>query len=176
MGIYTKLEVFYSATLFGRHHFIVRRSSTHKGVRPMKSLFTPALIISTLALTFSLSSIADDSAQITVIDSATPTKALMAKPGTYLGETFTFEQQHSGDTKVQIGVWEAGMGKLTLDNFPFTEYVLMISGSVIVTEKNGTSKTFKAGDTFVIPKGWTGIWDVQERMKKQIVRIGNTKQ
>ena len=48
----------------------------------------------------------------------------------------------------------------------------MISGSVIFTEKDGLAKTFGAGDTFVIPKGWTGTWDVQERMKKQIVRIG----
>ena len=96
----------------------------------------------------------------------------MAKPGTFLGETFTFEEMHSGEVTVKVGVWEAGMGELILNNFPFTEYVLMISGSVIVTEKDGLAKTFGAGDTFVIPKGWTGTWDVQERMKKQIVRIG----
>ena len=117
--------------------------------------------------------IANKSKNISIIDSATPTEALMAKPGTYLGETFTFEEQHSGDVNVKIGVWEAGAGKLSLNNFPFTEYVLMISGSVIVTAIDGKSNTFKAGDTFVIPKGWTGTWDVQERMKKQIVRIGN---
>ena len=52
----------------------------------------------------------------------------------------------------------------------------MISGIVTVTEKDGTSMTFKAGDTFVIPKGWSGLWDVQERMKKQIVRIGSDDQ
>jgi hypothetical protein len=38
----------------------------------------------------------------------------MAKPGTYLGEKFTFEEKHSGDVLVQIGVWEAGAGKLAL--------------------------------------------------------------
>lgn len=117
-------------------------------------------------------SFADDTMNITVIDSATPTKALMAKPGTYLGETFTFEEKHTGDVSVKVGVWEAGIGKLTLSNFPFTEYVLMISGKVIVTAKDGNSNTFEAGDTFVIPKGFTGTWDVKERMKKQIVRIG----
>ena len=110
--------------------------------------------------------------RISVIDSETQVEALMAKPGTFLGETFTFEEMHSGEVTVKVGVWEAGMGELILNNFPFTEYVLMISGSVIVTEKDGPAKTFGAGDTFVIPKGWTGTWDVQERMKKQIVRIG----
>jgi uncharacterized cupin superfamily protein len=119
---------------------------------------------------------AEDSPRISVVDSATLTQALMAKPGTYLGETFTFEESHSGEVQVQVGVWEAGKGKLILENFPFTEYVLMIHGSVIVTEKDGASMVFKAGDTFVIPKGWSGVWDVQERMKKQIVRIGNAGQ
>ena len=51
----------------------------------------------------------------------------------------------------------------------------MISGSVSVTDMGGRSRKFSAGDTFVIPKGWSGDWDVQERMKKQIVRIGSGK-
>ena len=74
---------------------------------------------------------------------------------------------------MRVGVWEAGAGKTIIENFPFTEYVLMISGIVVVTDKDGTSRKFSAGDTFVIPKGWSGDWDVQERMKKQIVRIGD---
>ncbi len=119
---------------------------------------------------------ADESPRIVLVDSSSPTEVLLAKPGTYLGEKITFEDKHSGDVLVQIGVWEAGAGKTTLKHFPFTEYVLMISGSVIVTEEDGTSRSFVAGDTFVIPKGWSGIWDVQERMKKQIVRIGDVTQ
>ena len=47
----------------------------------------------------------------------------------------------------------------------------MISGSV--TDNNCVSNVFSAGDTFVTPKGCSGVWDVQERMKKQIVRIGS---
>lgn len=120
--------------------------------------------------------IADGSPRITVIDSETPTEVLLAKPGTYLGEKFIVDEQHTGDVIVRIGVWEAGAGKSIIEEFPFTEYVLMVSGSVIVTEGDGTSKKFVAGDTFVIPKGWSGVWDVQERMKKQIVRVGSSNQ
>jgi len=137
----------------------------------MKTLF---IIAMALLMPLSITS-ADDLSRVSIIDSNTPTKALLAKPGTYLGEAFTFEQQQSGDITIKVGVWEAGAGEFHLTNFPFTEYVLMISGVVKVTEKNGTSNTFKAGDTFVIPKGWTGTWDVLERMKKQIVRIGAAK-
>lgn len=115
---------------------------------------------------------ADGPLRIIPIDSAMPTFPLLAKPGSYLGENFVFEDIHSGDVIVKVGVWEAGAGKVNLNNFPFTEYVLMISGRVIVTEQDGTSREFGAGDTFVIPRGWSGEWDVQHRMKKQVVRIG----
>ena len=134
-------------------------------------------LIAVVTILASLSTaISDDAPRIALVDSSTPTEALLAKPGTYLGETFTFEEEHSGDVRVRIGVWEAGVGKSVIENFPFTEYVLMVSGSVLVTEKDGKSRNFAAGDTFVIPKGWSGVWDVQKRMKKQIVRIGSADQ
>lgn len=74
---------------------------------------------------------------------------------------------------MRVGVWEAGAGKSVIKGFPFTEYVLMISGSVVVTDKDGTSSVFSTRDTFVIPRGWSGEWNVKARMKKQIVRIGS---
>ena len=131
------------------------------------------LLILTILTPFVAHSTTTDNHSIVLIESSTPTEPLLAKPGTYLGEKFVFEQKHSMDVLVRVGVWESGMGKSTITDFPFTEYVLMISGRVIVTDKGGNSRTFEAGDTFVIPKGWSGIWDVQERMKKQIVRIGS---
>jgi uncharacterized cupin superfamily protein len=117
--------------------------------------------------------VASETPRIVLVESSTPTEVLMAKPGTYLGEKFVFQDKHSGDVIVRVGVWETGAGKTVIKDFPFTEYVLMISGSVIVTDMGGTSRKFSAGDTFVIQKGWSGDWDVQERMKKQIVRIGS---
>ena len=133
------------------------------------------LVASAVLLASSARVLASEIPRITPVESSTPTEALLAKPGTYIGEKFTFEDRHSGDVLVRVGVWEAGMGKTVIENFPFTEYVLMISGSVIVTDRDGKSRKFSAGDTFVIPKGWSGDWDVQERMKKQIVRIGAAK-
>ena len=132
------------------------------------------LLLASMVLLASLARvIASEIPRIVLVESSTPTEVLLARPGTYIGETFTFEDKHSGDILVRVGVWEAGAGKTVIEDFPFTEYVLMISGSVVVTDKDGTSRKFSAGDTFVIPKGWSGGWDVQERMKKQIVRIGS---
>ena len=134
------------------------------------------LLVASVVLLESLTRvIASETPRIVLVESSTPTEVLMAKPGTYLGEKFVFEDKHSGDVLVRVGVWEAGAGKTVIKDFPFTEFVLMISGSVIVTDMGGRSRKFSAGDTFVIPKGWSGDWDVQERMKKQIVRIGSEK-
>ena len=116
---------------------------------------------------------AADAPPIAIIDSATPTEELPFKPGVYVGQKITFDDMHDGDTVARIGVWEADVSKTRLIDYPFTEYVLMISGRLVITNDDGTEQEFKAGDTFVMPKGWTGIWDIRERMKKQMVQIGD---
>ena len=60
-----------------------------------------------------------------------------------------------------------------LKDYPRTEYVLMLSGRVLITNDDGTQNEFKAGDIFVMPKGFTGIWDVREPMRKVIVKVGH---
>ena len=70
-------------------------------------------------------------------------------------------------------MWEAGVSKTYLEDYPFTEYVLMISGHLVVTNDDGSVMEFRAGDTFVMPKGFSGLWDIRERMKKQMVQIGD---
>jgi uncharacterized cupin superfamily protein len=119
--------------------------------------------------------IAGDAPPIVAVDSDTPTEELPFKPGVYVGQKVTFDDihDHGGDTVVRIGVWEAGESKTKLIDYPFTEYVLMISGHLVVTNDDGSELEFKAGDTFVMPKGWTGIWDIREHMKKQMVQIGD---
>ncbi|MDJ0511978.1 MAG: cupin domain-containing protein [Methyloceanibacter sp.] len=108
---------------------------------------------------------------IVVIDGETPTNEIARMPnGGYVGETII---HRSPDERVQVGVWEADVSKVRLVDFPVTEYVLMLSGRLVVVNEDGSSNTFEAGDTFVIPKGFTGIWDVQERMKKQHIKIGD---
>ncbi|MGI9500762.1 MAG: cupin domain-containing protein [Geminicoccaceae bacterium] len=112
-----------------------------------------------------------DAPPIVIIDSATPTQEVARKPGgIYVGETIIHK---NADETVQIGVWEADVSKTKLIDYPFTEYVLMISGRVIVINDDGSYNEFAAGDTFVMPKGFTGIWDIRERMKKQHIKIGD---
>lgn len=131
--------------------------------------------LSGLILLTGTAALAADAPPIEIIDSATPTEELPFKPGVYVGQKITFDDihDHDGDTVARVGVWEADVSKTRLIDYPFTEYVLMISGHLVITNDDGSELEFKAGDTFVMPKGWTGIWDIRERMKKQMVQIGD---
>ncbi len=132
------------------------------------------IVTSVLAMTVILASPVRAAApSIEIVDSATPSEELPIKPGVYVGQKITFNDDHSGDVAVRVGVWEAGESKTYLENYPFTEYVLMISGHVVITNDDGSMNEFKAGDTFVIPKGFSGVWDIRERMKKQMVQVGD---
>lgn len=145
----------------------------------LSTLRTRVWALSSLGLlavaTLATSSIthAADAPPIAVVDSETQTDPLPARGGIYFGQKITFDDNHSGDVVVRVGVWEAGESKTYLENYPFTEYVLMISGLLELTNEDGTSREYKAGDTFVMPKGWSGIWHIKEHMKKQMVQIGD---
>jgi len=53
--------------------------------------------------------------------------------------------------------------------FPYDEYVFVIEGEVILTTKGGSPKTFGAGDSFLVPKGWTGTWDMPVKYREKII-------
>ena len=44
------------------------------------------------------------------------------------------------------------------DPFPFDEFVLVLSGKLILTDAGGQVHEFVAGDSLVVPKGFTGTW------------------
>ena len=42
--------------------------------------------------------------------------------------------------------------------FPYDEYVQVLSGKLILTDAAGRVHEYVAGDSLVVPKGFTGIW------------------
>ncbi len=136
----------------------------HQGRKQVRvSISAFAVLVTSAAAAF-----AANAPSIVVIDGQTRTKEIARSP--YVGETII---HRNADATVQVGVWEADVSKVKLIDFPVTEFVLMLSGRLVVVNQDGTSNEFKAGDTFVVPKGFTGIWDIRERMKKQHVKIGD---
>lgn len=52
-----------------------------------------------------------------------------------------------------------GSSKSRVRDFPFDEFVLVLSGKSVLTDLSGKSQTFVAGDSFIVPKGFSGTWE-----------------
>jgi uncharacterized cupin superfamily protein len=108
-------------------------------------------------------------------------KAAATKPGQYPKEmvvegqkgfdgSFKTAIQHDGTgNEFVVGLWASEPGVLQTDSYPHDEYCLVLEGTLVVTNRSGTKDEFKPGDSFVIPKGWAGTWDMKTKFKKQYV-------
>ncbi len=57
------------------------------------------------------------------------------------------------------------------DPFPLDEYVLVLSGKLILTDAGGQVHEYVAGDSLVVPKGFTGTWKMLGNYR-ELVAIG----
>jgi uncharacterized cupin superfamily protein len=75
---------------------------------------------------------------------------------------------HSGN--VVAALYGAEAARLSVgEPFPYDEYVLVLAGEVTLTSDAGQSQTFGEGDSFLVPKDWTGIWDMPGQYLEKIV-------
>ena len=69
-----------------------------------------------------------------------------------------------------VEVYEDDPATLRFDEpYIYDEFVTVLSGKVIVTADDGVSQEFVAGDTFVVPKGFTGTWQMLGNFRELIV-------
>lgn len=71
----------------------------------------------------------------------------------------------SADGHFHSGIWECAVGKWCVV-FTETEFCHLLAGVIVVTAEDGNERTFRAGDAFVSPAGFTGWWDVREPARK----------
>ena len=53
--------------------------------------------------------------------------------------------------------------------FPVDEYVMVLSGKLILTDADGQAQEFVAGDSLMVPKGFTGTWQMRGNYRELIV-------
>lgn len=70
--------------------------------------------------------------------------------------------------KFFVGVWHSDTGKWNI-SYTEEETCEILEGKSIITDHAGHSTTVKAGDSFVIPRGFKGTWEVVEPTKKNFV-------
>ena len=49
--------------------------------------------------------------------------------------------------------------KYRVKSYPYDQFVLVLNGKSILTDEAGNAQTFVAGDTFVMPRGFSGTWE-----------------
>ena len=77
----------------------------------------------------------------------------------------------SDDKRFLVGLWTCRRGKWRID-FPHHEFIQILEGVVAVTDAEGETRTYRAGDAFVTPRGFSGTWDVIEPITKHFVLYG----
>ncbi|GAB5435214.1 cupin domain-containing protein [Falsiruegeria mediterranea] len=92
-----------------------------------------------------------------------PDRVTEGDPHHKVGMHFT-----SPDGKLSAGTWTSTPGKW----HAFTdkdEYCYIVSGHCALIHEDGTRQDFKTGDSFVIPDGFRGFWEVVETTTKHFV-------
>ena len=73
---------------------------------------------------------------------------------------------------VEAGVWECTPGGWPIVDRPTTETMLLLAGTTTITPLDGEPVELTEGDVFVLPKGWSGRWDITDTVRKLYVLVG----
>ncbi len=154
-------------------------SSFARSSRKPESRFPARMSLTVLALLSSAVCEAQSMPHITAVTK----KARDASPGRYPAEMVPSGQPNfngeflegtafrTADGKASVRLWESGPGVLVTKGYPYDEYCLVLSGRLEITELDGTRASYGPGDTFVIPKGWQGKWNMRTRFRKQYIAL-----
>jgi uncharacterized protein len=66
------------------------------------------------------------------------------------------------------GVWESTPGRWRV-TYTENEFCHITAGKVVIESVDGNRSSFGAGDSFVIPAGFIGVWHVLEPLRKLYV-------
>jgi len=98
-----------------------------------------------------------------------PSEMVVKSEAAFDGAYTSRVEYRSDDRGLSVGLWQSGPGVLQTGGYPYDEYCLVLEGHLVVTNRSGHREEFGPGDTFVIPKGWAGTWNMTTQFKKQYV-------
>ncbi len=75
----------------------------------------------------------------------------------------------SDDGLPSVGVWSCSPGGWATVASPDTEVVHLLEGRARITDADGTEHNLGPGDAIVLPRGWSGRWDIVEPVRKLYV-------
>ena len=81
------------------------------------------------------------------------------------GRSFYADQTGQLDS----GVWECEPNRHVIEAAPYDEFVYLLEGRIDVIDAAGGVESYRAGDSFVMPRGCKCTWDVKEPVRKLYV-------
>jgi uncharacterized protein len=85
--------------------------------------------------------------------------------------TATRVLHESADGAISVGVWSCTPGGWEVTRRPDTEIIRLLDGHATITDADGTQRRVVAGTVVVLPRGWSGRWDVHETVRKLYVVV-----
>ena len=92
-----------------------------------------------------------------------PEKILSGHPRQRVWSQYTDASQ-----KFSVGIWECEPGAWRV-RYTEEEYCRVVMGRSLLASADGVVREVVAGDEFVIPRGFEGVWEVLERTRKVYV-------
>ena len=80
-----------------------------------------------------------------------------------------YKYLYSGD--IDVAIYQAKPMVLRIDNYDIDEFVLVVSGALILTADGGAPQKFEAGESVLVPKGFTGTWEMQGEFRELVVMM-----
>lgn len=74
----------------------------------------------------------------------------------------------SDDGRIVSGTWSSTVGSYRVE-YDRSEFCHIKSGSCSITSDDGETSDLHAGQSFLVPKGFKGVWTVREDMEKSYV-------
>ncbi len=71
--------------------------------------------------------------------------------------------------QLDAGYWECEPNRHHLAASPYDEFVYLLEGHIDVIAEDGSVETYKAGDSFMMPRGCKCTWDVKAPVRKLYV-------
>ena len=78
-----------------------------------------------------------------------------------------YKYLYSGD--IDVAIYEAKPMTLRLKDYSIDEFVTVVSGTLILTAEGGSPQRFGVGESVLVPKGFTGTWEMQGNFREMVV-------
>jgi uncharacterized cupin superfamily protein len=71
-----------------------------------------------------------------------------------------------------VGAYQAAPAKLALENYPYDEFMYLLSGKIEIIDLDGHLESFLPGQALVLKKGFTGTFEMIGNVRKIAIVAG----